>query len=217
MLKNTDTGAAPMRSYAGVDAAARIAQRRMRFIETGVQLFGSKGFHGTTMRALATEAGLNNRYFYESFETMEDLLIACYEHLTSAFRERLRTTIETAPTDMKSLLRAGVLCYFEEMRDPCFARITQFEVMGVSPRVDAAYMQTVRSFASLMMESLARFKLARNITPRDLEIVGPALIGAVTLAGAMWVRGRYRDPIHNVVNATLKILLGTAGQIFRMA
>lgn len=217
MGNNAQSPAAPARTYAGQDSEARVAQRRARFVEAGVRLFGTLGYHGTTMRTLTTEAGLNNRCFYESFETLEDLLVACYEQVIDDYRARMALALEAAPDDLEALLRASTTCFFQEMRNPHFARITQVEVLGVSPRVDALYVRTMRGFAASGIEMLARFGLAKGVTQRELEVIGFALTGAIATAGAMWVRSRYRDSIDTVVEATLKILLGTARQLVRRA
>lgn len=217
MSKTAETLAPAPRTYAGQAPEERLAERRARFIEAGVRLFGTLGYHGTTMRALTAEAGLNNRYFYESFETMEDLLVACYEHLTSEYRARLIQALQAAPGDLDSLLRALATCYFEEMRNPSFARIAHVEVLGVSPRVDTVYVRTMRGFGTQGVQALARFGLAPGVTSRELDLIGFALAGALSMAGAMWARSRYQDPIDTVVEATLKILRGTAQQLLQKA
>jgi AcrR family transcriptional regulator len=204
----------PVRTYAGQEHGSRVAQRRERFIEAGVEQFGTLGYHATTVRTLTAAAGLSNRYFYESFATMEDLLIACFEQVTTDYRERLRKAVLAAPNVLEARMRAGVRCFFEEMRDPRFARITQVEVVGVSSQVDAIYVKSMRDFGGFIMENIVTLlPLQSTATKRELELIGVALTGAMTTAGGMWVRSRYRDSIDVVSEATVKILLGTAQQL----
>src|SRR5438067_1452042 len=67
-------GSAPRtRTYGGVGAVERRAERRTRFIEAAIVTFGQHGFSKTTTRSLCAEAGLTQRYFYESFESVEEL------------------------------------------------------------------------------------------------------------------------------------------------
>lgn len=204
----------PTRCYAGVEHAERIAQRHQRLIEAGVEQFGTLGYHATTMRTLTAAAGLSNRYFYESFDSMEALLMACYRHLLGKYRQRQGQRLDTAPVDLEARLRVGVRCFFEEMRNPHFARITQVEVLGVSSQVDALYIQSLSEFGGLIMDNMADAgTLSPSSTKRELEITGVALAGAMTTAGAMWVRSRYCDSIDTVTNATVTIMLGTARQL----
>lgn len=202
------------RTYSGVAVAERAAQRRQRFIEAGIELFGTVGYHATTMRTITAATGLTNRYFYESFTTMEDLLVACYEQLMADYRERLSQVLDAAAGGVELRLRAGLTCFFEAMTNPQFAQVTHREVLGVSPRVDELYSRHMGEFAELMMEYLERAGVPiASHDPREMALVGAALAGSAIHAAAAWVRSRYSAPIGVVVEATLKIFLGAVGQL----
>jgi len=215
----TDTANFPIessteRTYSGIAVTERAAARRHRFIEVGIELFGTVGFHGTTMRTLTATTGLTNRYFYESFETMEDLLVACYEHLIGDYRAHLSEVLSDADADVEARTRAGLTCFFEAMANPRFARITHSEVLGVSPRVDALYMQSVADFAALMMDFLGRAGVpVAAHDPREMQLVGTALAGSVIQTGMLWVHSRYELPIELVVESNVKVILGTVSQL----
>lgn len=202
------------RTYSGVPANERAATRRQQFIEAGIELFGTVGYHATTMRTLTAATGLTNRYFYESFETMEDLLMACYEKLTGDYQAHLNQVLFEADDGLESRCRAGLRCFFEAMANPRFARITHSEVLGVSSRVDELFTRSANEFAALMMDFLkqAGVPVAEH-DPRQMEMVGSALAGSVIHTGALWVRSRYKTPIEVVVDASLKVILGTANQL----
>lgn len=69
----------PTGRYGGRTAEERQAERRCRFLEAGLQLFGdSPGFRSTTVAALSEAAGLSTRQFYEEFRTLEDVLAALH-------------------------------------------------------------------------------------------------------------------------------------------
>ncbi|GLK91033.1 TetR/AcrR family transcriptional regulator [Pseudomonas turukhanskensis] len=202
------------RTYSGIAVSERAANRRQRFVETGIELFGTVGYHATTMRTLIAATGLTNRYFYESFETLEDLLVACYEELIGDYRARLNGVMNGAPGGVEARTRAGLACFFEAMSDPRFAKITHSEVLGVSPRVDALYLQSASDFAALMMEFLTSDGVPiASHDPREMQLVGTALAGSVMHTGMLWVRSHYELPIELVVEATLKVILGTVSQL----
>src|ERR1700712_610595 len=79
----------PARAYGGVAMEERVAARRARFVEAGFELFGTQGFRGSTVRGICAAAGLTDRYFYESFATLEALLAEVYLSLTRGFAQRL--------------------------------------------------------------------------------------------------------------------------------
>ncbi len=63
----------PTGRYGGRTAAERQAERRSRFLDAALQLFGdSPGFRSTTIAALSEAAGLSTRQFYEEFRTLEE-------------------------------------------------------------------------------------------------------------------------------------------------
>ena len=70
-----------MRDYDGKTAAERIAERRERLIDAGVELFGERGYAATSIRSVLQQSGLRDRYFGESFADLDSLLAAVYSRL----------------------------------------------------------------------------------------------------------------------------------------
>ena len=69
------------RTWRGQTIEERQAERRDRLIEAGIELFGTQGYAATSVKAICTEAGLTERYFYETFNDREDLLSEVYDIL----------------------------------------------------------------------------------------------------------------------------------------
>jgi len=61
------------RTYGGLSETERVNERRERFLEAGLEVFGSLGMRGATVRKLCKEASLTERYFYESFTDTDAL------------------------------------------------------------------------------------------------------------------------------------------------
>ena len=70
-----------MRDYDGKTAAERVAERRERLIDAGVELFGERGYAATSIRSVLQQSGLRDRYFGESFADLDSLLAAVYSRL----------------------------------------------------------------------------------------------------------------------------------------
>src|SRR5690606_27216755 len=70
------------RRYGGMSDQERRDERQRRFLEAGLETFGSLGYSATTTRRLCAEAGLTQRYFYQSFEGMEALFVAVAKQLS---------------------------------------------------------------------------------------------------------------------------------------
>src|SRR4051812_40220917 len=67
------------RSYGGKTAAERVAERRARLVAATIDVLATSGEAHATMTAVCAAAGLTERYFYESFESLEDALLAALD------------------------------------------------------------------------------------------------------------------------------------------
>jgi AcrR family transcriptional regulator len=67
------------RPWRGVSAADRVAERRRRLLDAGLQLLGTRGIAGVGVGDVCAEAGLTKRYFYESFGSIEVFVDAVVE------------------------------------------------------------------------------------------------------------------------------------------
>lgn len=198
------------RVYAGVDHAARLSERRERFIQAGIQLFGTAGYHATTVRTLCEESGLTSRYFYESFASTESLLITCYQRLMSDFRARLLASLDAAPREIPAMVRVGVHAFLESMRDPIVARISLVEVLGVSPAVRAAAMENTRIDGNQLVMLLKSTGVKTGLSAQDEETIGVALAGSMAFVANHWIESGYKAPIEDMVENCLRVLGGTA-------
>lgn len=185
------------RPYGGIAPEARAAERRDALIRAGTRIFGTVGFRRATVRAICQEAKLNDRYFYAAFDGTEALLRCTYEH----HAEQLRASVKRA-------VDAGLAAFFAFLRDACAARVLLLEVMGVSAETDATYQQNLREFGRMII-SLAGGVSEDADTRADQRIIGIALVGALTNAGAAWLLTGYRDPEEKMVRNCRKVLLGT--------
>lgn len=70
------------RPYGGVSADERVAIRRQKLLDAGLELFGTRGIAATSIGDICDQAGLTKRYFYESFETIDELAVAVFDHVT---------------------------------------------------------------------------------------------------------------------------------------
>lgn len=64
------------RAYRGLNLDERVEQRRMQLLETGLDCLHADGLSGVSVRSICGRARLTPRYFYESFASLDDLLVA---------------------------------------------------------------------------------------------------------------------------------------------
>lgn len=205
----------PPRSYAGQTSEERTTARRAQFIEAGYALFGTVGYRKTTVRALCKEAGLTDRYFYESFASTEDLLVAVYDTLTLRLQQEIVRAVQDASPRAGTARRIeiGLNAFFTQVENPILARIVWLEVLGVSPRVDAVYNQATRGFAT-MFSTLARV-VAPDVKVRSaLEpVIALGAVGALSELAKDWLMTDYARPRAQLVKAGTLILEGVANAL----
>jgi AcrR family transcriptional regulator len=214
-VRTTPPDAAAGRAYGGLAPEQRIAARRARFVEAGIELFGTHGFRGATVRGICAAAGLTDRYFYESFATLEALLSEVYRTLTHAFAARLTAESirsEAWSGDAAAIERQTTAAYelwFDTVREPRFARIVLVEVLGVSPDIDALYEASVREMAELTIAPLAATQPALKLSRARRELLGRALVGAGLQVAKMWMTGGYKLARRDVVRTCVLVATGT--------
>src|SRR3546814_15236511 len=87
------------RTYGGVSAAARTAERRERLVAAAVALFGRQGYLETGVKAICHAAGVHDRYFYESFHNPQELFPAAFGLATGELFARVAGSVAEVSTD----------------------------------------------------------------------------------------------------------------------
>lgn len=77
-------------------------------LDAGLELLGTKGLAGTTVRGVCAVADLNARYFYESFADLDELIVAVFDDVVSQLRTRVSEAVEAAGERRVDRIRAMV-------------------------------------------------------------------------------------------------------------
>lgn len=196
------------RPYAGASREARESARREQLVTAGISLFGTQGYRAATVGAVCAEAGLNKRYFYESFATLEDLLCEVYERVVADLRA---SVLACGGEDAAAVLRgfmAGFLAWAQA--NPVQARVHLFEVLGVSARVDELYRRQGRTIGDELASRLSATAAGPQLTAGQQRILGDMLVGAGVQMVVDWVISDYqppRDELLGQMDATLGWIL----------
>lgn len=200
------------RAYAGVGAKERRERRRAAFIAAGWQVMGTVGYHQTTIRALCREAGLTDRYFYESFTNLEHLLLELHAIGLQRVEDAILEAVAACPADQPpdAVLRAALGAFITEFEDRFMARVLWIEIPGVSPAAAGAYRVGVQRFAALLArEAEQRAPDLLPVGPQR-ELIAIALIGAVSETAVQWLLSDYAAPRGEVEQALVDVCMGVA-------
>ncbi|MFI1752912.1 TetR/AcrR family transcriptional regulator [Streptomyces sp. NPDC020571] len=204
---------APTGRYGGKSAAQRQAERRRRFLDAALQLFGdTPGYRATTVAALSDAAGLSTRQFYEEFRTLEDVLAALHLQVNAWAEDAVRTAAE-ATRDLPLPERAAAIfrAYAADVTaDPRRVRITFVEIIGVSPRLEEQRLARRARWVDLICAEARSAALRGEAAPRDYRLAATAFIGGVNGLlhdySAGWVDATLDEVVEELVRQLLSLL-----------
>ncbi|MGW1495380.1 TetR/AcrR family transcriptional regulator [Streptomyces sp. NPDC002402] len=201
----------PTGRYGGRSAEERQAERRRRFLDAALQLFGdSPGYRATTVAALSEAAGLSTRQFYEEFRTLEDVLAALHLQVNDWAEEAaLAALAEAEGMPVAQRAAAAFRAYAANVTgDPRRIRITFVEIIGVSPRLEEQRLARRSRWVDLICAEAAAAVERGEAAPRDYRVAAAAFIGSVNGLLHDWRAGWVDATLDQVVDELVQLLLG---------
>jgi AcrR family transcriptional regulator len=84
----------------------RRAEKRDHLVDTAMQLFCRRGYHGTGIDQILAEAGIAKTTLYRHFESKDELIVAALAKTDELARDELRAYVERASDDPRQRLLA---------------------------------------------------------------------------------------------------------------
>jgi AcrR family transcriptional regulator len=166
----------------------RAAARRAALIETGVELLGTEGAAGVTVRAVCRGAKLTERYFYESFDGRDALLRAVHAQVASEARDAIVAAVASArPRAPERVAHAAVAAFTAFLEaDPRRGRVLLSE--SFSDSVLAQHdLELIPAFTALLVEQIRA--LPDPPDDVDAQLIAVALLGALRTLYLAWLGG----------------------------
>lgn len=199
------------RSYGGESADDRLARRRRQLLDAGLELFGTAGYRATTVRQLCREAKVSDRYFYEQFDTTEDLLLAVYDECTARLEAAALAALGDPGDGVQDVARRGLDAFLAVVEaDPRLARVVWFEVLGVSARVESAYLARMQAFGHLMVAVVAEQEGAAQVSEVARDLIATTSVGAVSYTVMTWAHAGFSPAREHVAETLARFLAGAA-------
>ncbi|MFH8572493.1 TetR/AcrR family transcriptional regulator [Streptomyces sp. NPDC017993] len=201
----------PTGRYAGKSASERKAERRRKFLDAGLRLFGdSPGYRATTVAALSEAAGLSTRQFYEEFRGLEDVLAALHLQVNDLAEEAATEALarNAAQLPLPERVAAVFRAYATSVTtDPRRLRITFTEIIGVSARMDRQRLARRSRWIELLCAEAAAAAARGEIADRDFRITAAAFIGSVNGLLHDWAAGWVDATLDEVIEELTHLLL----------
>ncbi|MGW9047016.1 TetR/AcrR family transcriptional regulator [Streptomyces lydicus] len=175
-----------MRTYGGATAEQRASLRRRCLMESGLELFSTQGYARTSISAVLRHAGLKDRYFAESFASLDDLMAALMRDI---YEEQISRCAEAIATDQPLRDRARNMIDLIAglpLEDPRKGRVKLTESLGAGPLTARERRLGLQRMSGLV-DSLLREGLH---DPRiDTATLSVAVVGAVSEMLLSWFNG----------------------------
>jgi AcrR family transcriptional regulator len=182
--------------WSGVPLEDRQALRRDQLIAAGVQLLGQESGPAVTVRAVCREAGLTERYFYESFADRDEFVRGVYDDVCA----RAMSTLMSATTPREAVERFVALM----VDDPVRGR-----VLLLAPEVEPVLVRSGAEWMPSFIDLLQR-KLSQIGDPVRQNMIATSLIGGLTALFTAYLGGRLAATREQFIDYCVEMLLSRA-------
>jgi AcrR family transcriptional regulator len=153
-------------------------------LEAATRLFGSYGYHSTTVPMIVAEAGSSVGSFYAHFRNKEDVFAAVLEALGRKVAAVMHQAELAQPDPALGLPCAVESLFLFLAENPSEARILIVESPGLSPRLEQVRRRLLRYHIGSVSQKL-------EAAPHAFSVLNPAvaascLVGAVFEALTSW-------------------------------
>ena len=182
--------------WSGVPLEDRQALRRDELVAAGTQLLGGESGPAVTVRAACRQAGLTERYFYESFADRDEFVRAVYDDVCS----RAMSALMSAATPREAVERFVALM----VDDPVRGRVLLLPP-AVEPVLVASGAEWMPSFIDLLQH-----KLTQIADPVRQKMIATSLIGGLTALFTAYLNGRLAATREQFIDYCVEMLLSRA-------
>jgi AcrR family transcriptional regulator len=208
---------APGRPYGGTSAEDRLAERRERLLEAGLELLGGEGAASASVRGVCRQANLGPRYFYESFPDLDSLLLAIFDRILAEAGVRVLTAVEAAPADAHAKSRAAIATFVEYVTDdPRRARVLFVEAFG-NERLMLRRLDGLRAFSELVMAQAQEFYDPPPGSEQLAEVAAKLLVGGMTEVLMSWLDGALDMTRDQVIDDLTELFTATGESALTIA
>lgn len=174
-----------------------IRKRRSQISSGAVKLFIEKGFHRTTTREIAKEAGFSIGTLYEYIRTKEDVLYLVCDNIYHEVNNRL-TELDTNAGTIEGL-RVAIEKYYGLIDDMSDEFVVMYQESKSLPKEALQYVLTKELEMVAQFEKiLQRCFEAGNLRIGEEEI--PLAANHIVVQGQMWAFRRWMLHKHFTIN-----------------
>jgi AcrR family transcriptional regulator len=207
------------RAYAGVSAAQRHAQRRTTLLAAGLDIIGTQGAARLTVAGLCSRAGLNERYFYESFANLDDVLVAVYDEVVDELSAAIVAAVAAAPDETRAKSRAAIAAAVKLLTDDSRKSRVLFVGPLAAPVLNSRRAEVARAFVALIVGQAQEFygpATALRIGSWG-DFAAAHLLGGLAETMTAWLRGDLPISREELVDRSTELFVLVAEHVVNSA
>lgn len=198
------------RVYRGASNEQRVSERRQRLLAAAIHCFGTHGYHHTTLKMLCAEAGLTERYFYESFSNFDELLCSAYNEAADAMLARVTATVARAAPNPHDRMRAALASYLAVVAaDKARARLVLMEIEGASEAANATYRQRLDMSTDVIEQLICAGLPSKPANGLSSRLLSGALLGALYQTAKNWALADFKPARATLLKNLLALGMAT--------
>ena len=203
--------------WVGLSPDERAAERRALLLDAALDLLGTEGWGGTTVRAVCQAARLNPRYFYESFADLDALVVALYDRLVAELGLEVMTAITEAGDDPRAQTRAaiGAIVSFVD-DDRRRGRVLYVEALG-NEALNRRRLETAHALVAGVEQHAADRYGAPPPGEQIGRVAASILVGGTGELIVAWLDGRIPMPRQQLVDDATELFLAMGEAAARLA
>ena len=188
------------RRYGGLSADDRRAMRRRQLLDAALEIAGTRGADRATMTAICAEAGLTERYFYESFSSRDQVLLALVDEIAEQVRDAVLAVLSTTEGDAGARAHAAIAEFATLLTDdPRKGRVAIIESVTV-PALRLRRHELFRDFAALVLAQAQTLFGDQSLPAPQDEISARLLVGGLAELLTAWLQAETSANVQEIVN-----------------
>ena len=183
------------RTYSGLSASERDAERRARLLAAGRELIGTQGYAAVSVEKLCAASKVSSRHFYQLYANKEAAFLDVYDSITGqSFAAAVASLEATEGQPMMERIPKAFLAYVGPMvEDIRAARIAFVEIMGASPAIEQRRLSYREMLVDLVVAEGSAAARRGEVADRDFRFATLALTGAANAIVYDWTLREDRE------------------------
>ena len=184
-----------------------VGDKEARILAAAVRVFARHGYHGSSMAAVAREAGVATGTTYLYFHRKQDLLVTLFQRHLTEYMDRCSPALAAEAPGVPRLRRLAErhLAFFAEDRE--LATVFQIHIREPDPRLAEGIRPTVAAYFDLIGDVIQAGVEASAFAPDlDVRLARQVFFGALDEVVTGWLRRKHPHALMSALDPVATML-----------